>query len=172
MSQLLLRFDDGSTPALETSAQRLVGKLTHLPGEQESRPLEIVSSNQAAATKVSSLQSLPQLCNQLNLYRNPKCTCHSGDSRKLHPKLFRYLTMRMARLIVSGLAVIPDSWNRNRLTSKLGIDYAIIQGPLGGFKLLCCVMPVELLNQYFVICHLTLAGWSSALGRAEGRRRR
>jgi len=25
-------------------------------------------------------------------------------------------------------------WNRNRLTSKLGIDYAIIQGPLGGLS--------------------------------------
>ena len=25
------------------------------------------------------------------------------------------------------------SWNRNRLTTKLGIDYPIIQGPLGGF---------------------------------------
>jgi hypothetical protein len=118
LSQLLLRFDDGSTPALETSAQRLIGKLTHLPGEQESRPLEIVSSNQAAATKVSSLQSLPQSCNQLNLYRNPKCPCHSGDSRKLHPKLFRYLTMRMARLIVSGLAVIrPESIPSAEVTS-------------------------------------------------------
>src|SRR3981081_1466877 len=25
-------------------------------------------------------------------------------------------------------------WNKNRLTSKLGIDYPIIQGPLGGFS--------------------------------------
>src|ERR1700736_4870342 len=29
---------------------------------------------------------------------------------------------------------MPDSWNRNRLTSKLGIDYPIIQGPLGGLS--------------------------------------
>src|ERR1700722_11064604 len=27
---------------------------------------------------------------------------------------------------------MPDSWNRNPLTEKLGIDYPIIQGPLGG----------------------------------------
>jgi nitronate monooxygenase len=26
------------------------------------------------------------------------------------------------------------SWNRNRLTKKLGIDYPIIQGPLGGLS--------------------------------------
>jgi NAD(P)H-dependent flavin oxidoreductase YrpB (nitropropane dioxygenase family) len=25
-----------------------------------------------------------------------------------------------------------DTWNQNRLTAKLGIDYPIIQGPLGG----------------------------------------
>jgi nitronate monooxygenase len=29
---------------------------------------------------------------------------------------------------------MPASWNRNRLTSKLGIDYPIIQGPFGGFS--------------------------------------
>lgn len=28
--------------------------------------------------------------------------------------------------------MIADSWTRNRLTAKLGIDYPIIQGPLGG----------------------------------------
>jgi nitronate monooxygenase len=28
---------------------------------------------------------------------------------------------------------MPTSWNRNRLTAKLGIEYPIIQGPLGGF---------------------------------------
>src|SRR6202158_1166753 len=28
---------------------------------------------------------------------------------------------------------MPDSWNQNRLTAKLGIEYPIIQGPLGGF---------------------------------------
>src|SRR6202521_2140137 len=27
---------------------------------------------------------------------------------------------------------MPPSWNENRLTAKLGIDYPIIQGPLGG----------------------------------------
>src|SRR5215475_12428857 len=27
---------------------------------------------------------------------------------------------------------MPASWNQNRLTAKLGIDYPIIQGPLGG----------------------------------------
>jgi NAD(P)H-dependent flavin oxidoreductase YrpB (nitropropane dioxygenase family) len=27
---------------------------------------------------------------------------------------------------------MPAFWNRNRLTEKLGIDYPIIQGPLGG----------------------------------------
>ena len=30
----------------------------------------------------------------------------------------------------------PARWNQNRLTAKLGIDYPIIQGPLG--------VPVEL----------------------------
>jgi len=34
-----------STPALETSAQKLVGKRKHLPCEQEPYPFEIVSSN-------------------------------------------------------------------------------------------------------------------------------
>jgi len=29
---------------------------------------------------------------------------------------------------------MPVSWNRNRLTEKLGIDYPIIQGPLGGLS--------------------------------------
>jgi nitronate monooxygenase len=29
--------------------------------------------------------------------------------------------------------VTTDSWNRNRLTEKLGINYPIIQGPFGGF---------------------------------------
>lgn len=26
---------------------------------------------------------------------------------------------------------MPTSWNQNRLTAKLGIEYPIIQGPLG-----------------------------------------
>src|SRR6201984_1800765 len=29
---------------------------------------------------------------------------------------------------------MPASWNRNRLTEKLGIDYPVIQGPLGGLS--------------------------------------
>src|ERR1700722_18726287 len=29
---------------------------------------------------------------------------------------------------------MPVTWNRNRLTEKLGIDYPIIQGPLGGLS--------------------------------------
>ena len=29
---------------------------------------------------------------------------------------------------------MPASWNRNRLTEKLGIDCPIIQGPLGGLS--------------------------------------
>jgi nitronate monooxygenase len=29
---------------------------------------------------------------------------------------------------------MPGSWNRNRLTAKLGIEYPIIQGPLGGLS--------------------------------------
>ena len=29
---------------------------------------------------------------------------------------------------------MSSSWNRNRLTAKLGIDYPIIQGPLGGLS--------------------------------------
>src|SRR6202161_319690 len=30
--------------------------------------------------------------------------------------------------------IMPASWNRNRLTEKLGIEYPIIQGPLGGLS--------------------------------------
>src|SRR5712692_9987488 len=29
---------------------------------------------------------------------------------------------------------MPPRWNENRLTAKLGIDYPIIQGPLGGLS--------------------------------------
>src|SRR5579862_9453887 len=29
---------------------------------------------------------------------------------------------------------MPASWNKNRLTEKLGIDYPLIQGPLGGLS--------------------------------------
>jgi hypothetical protein len=43
-----------STPGLEASAQRLVGKLAHLPGEHGLCP-RLVRSNQVSATKVSCL---------------------------------------------------------------------------------------------------------------------
>src|SRR5258707_12586798 len=29
---------------------------------------------------------------------------------------------------------MPPRWNENRLTEKLGVDYPIIQGPLGGLS--------------------------------------
>src|SRR5712672_138443 len=29
---------------------------------------------------------------------------------------------------------MPPRWNKNRLTAKLGIDYPVIQGPLGGLS--------------------------------------
>src|ERR1700745_1346028 len=29
---------------------------------------------------------------------------------------------------------MPPLWNENRLTAKLGIDYPVIQGPLGGLS--------------------------------------
>lgn len=29
---------------------------------------------------------------------------------------------------------MPASWNQNRLTAKLGIEYPILQGPLGGLS--------------------------------------
>src|ERR1700751_1228775 len=30
--------------------------------------------------------------------------------------------------------IMPASWNQNRLTAELGIEYPIIQGPLGGLS--------------------------------------
>ena len=33
-----------------------------------------------------------------------------------------------------GVRLMSASWNRNRLTERLGIDYPIIQGPLGGLS--------------------------------------
>src|SRR4051812_24158877 len=33
-----------------------------------------------------------------------------------------------------GSRLMMNHWNRNRLTEKLGIDYPIIQGPLGGLS--------------------------------------
>src|SRR4029077_11784312 len=35
---------------------------------------------------------------------------------------------------LGGLHLMPVNWNRNRLTEKLGIDYPIVQGPLGGLS--------------------------------------
>src|ERR1700686_3697644 len=35
--------------------------------------------------------------------------------------------------IISDCGSWASSWNRNRLTEKLGINYPIIQGPFGGF---------------------------------------
>jgi len=29
---------------------------------------------------------------------------------------------------------MPDAWNRNRLTARLGIEHSVIQGPLGGLS--------------------------------------
>jgi len=29
---------------------------------------------------------------------------------------------------------MPPRWNKNRLTAKLGIDYPVVQGPLGGLS--------------------------------------
>jgi hypothetical protein len=29
---------------------------------------------------------------------------------------------------------MPARWSQNRLTAKLGIDYPVIQGPLGGLS--------------------------------------
>ena len=29
---------------------------------------------------------------------------------------------------------MPPRWNKNRLTAKFGIDYPIVQGPLGGLS--------------------------------------
>ena len=29
---------------------------------------------------------------------------------------------------------MPPRWNENRLTTKLGVDYPVIQGPLGGLS--------------------------------------
>src|SRR6266478_958469 len=33
-----------------------------------------------------------------------------------------------------GGMIVPAAWNQNRLTAKLGIEYPIIQGPLGGLS--------------------------------------
>src|ERR1700677_2322949 len=44
------------------------------------------------------------------------------------------LTRQDSRTANSEQRSAPASWNQNRLTAKLGIDYPIIQGPLGGLS--------------------------------------
>src|SRR5437016_5701435 len=39
-----------------------------------------------------------------------------------------------SRTANSEQRLMPASWNQNRLTAKLGIEYPIIQGPLGGLS--------------------------------------
>src|SRR5882724_2194746 len=40
----------------------------------------------------------------------------------------------LTRTANSEQRLMPSSWNQNRLTAKLGIEYPIIQGPLGGLS--------------------------------------
>src|ERR1700686_3518483 len=44
------------------------------------------------------------------------------------------VTRQDSRLAKSEQRLMPASWNQNRLTAKLGIEYPIIQGPLGGLS--------------------------------------
>src|SRR5690242_19512353 len=44
------------------------------------------------------------------------------------------LTRQGSRTANSGQQLMPASWNQNRLTAKLGVEYPIIQGPLGGLS--------------------------------------
>ena len=44
------------------------------------------------------------------------------------------LTRQDSRTANSEQRLMPASWNQNRLTAKLGIEYPIIQGPLGGLS--------------------------------------
>src|SRR6478752_8069997 len=44
------------------------------------------------------------------------------------------LTRQGSRTANSAQRLMPASWNQNRLTAKLGIEYPIIQGPLGGLS--------------------------------------
>jgi nitronate monooxygenase len=44
------------------------------------------------------------------------------------------ITRQDSRTADSERPLMPASWNQNRLTSKLGIEYPIIQGPLGGLS--------------------------------------
>jgi nitronate monooxygenase len=44
------------------------------------------------------------------------------------------VTRQDSRKANSEQRLMPASWNENRLTAKLGIEYPIIQGPLGGLS--------------------------------------
>src|SRR5712675_3338207 len=44
------------------------------------------------------------------------------------------VTRQDSRTANSEQRLMPASWNQNRLTAKLGIDYPVIQGPLGGLS--------------------------------------
>src|ERR1700682_2726559 len=44
------------------------------------------------------------------------------------------LSRQDPRTANSEQRLMPASWNQNRLTAKLGIEYPIIQGPLGGLS--------------------------------------
>src|SRR6202171_5650847 len=44
------------------------------------------------------------------------------------------LSRQDPRTANSEQRLMPASWNQNRLTAKLEIEYPIIQGPLGGFS--------------------------------------
>ena len=49
------------------------------------------------------------------------------------------------------------TWNRNRLTEKLGIDYPIIQGPLGGLSSQRLTAAVSNFGGFGSFCALTLS---------------
>src|ERR1700740_3062929 len=44
------------------------------------------------------------------------------------------VTRQDSRTANPGQRLMPASWNQNRLTAKLGINYPVIQGPLGGLS--------------------------------------
>ena len=44
------------------------------------------------------------------------------------------VTRKDSRTADTEQRLMPASWNQNRLTAKLGINYPVIQGPLGGLS--------------------------------------
>src|SRR4051812_20785782 len=44
------------------------------------------------------------------------------------------VTRQDSRTANSERRLMPASWNQNRFTAKLGIEFPIIQGPLGGLS--------------------------------------